>query len=89
MAALNKLYIVYIALDTNDNAQQIFESINSNGVKLCESDLIRNFILMNKDDALQTKLYTNYWSEIEKNINNDNKKLKNFFRFYLATKNFS
>lgn len=88
IAAIEKLYIVYIALDMNDNAQQIFESINSNGVQLNKSDLIRNFVLMNKEDMLQTKLYKNYWREIEKNVNDDNKKLEAFFRFYLATKNF-
>ena len=86
---LNKLYIVYISLDKTDNAQQIFESINSKGEGLRVSDLIRNFILMNKDDVTQTRLCKNYWKEIERNINFDNAKLEAFFRFYISTKNFA
>ena len=34
LGAINKLYVVYIQLDKEDNAQQIFESINSTGETL-------------------------------------------------------
>ena len=69
--AVDKLYVVYIQLDKDDNAQQIFESINSTGETLKASDLIRNYILMNKIDQVQTKYFTNYWKVIENNLEND------------------
>jgi len=86
--ALNKLYIVYIQLDKDDNAQQIFESINSTGESLTSADLIRNYVLMNKESHIQEKLYQEYWLELEK-IFNDSKNTEEFFRFYLASKDYT
>ena len=86
--AIDKLYVVYIQLDKDDNAQQIFESINSTGETLKASDLIRNYILMNKTDQVQTKYFTNYWKVIENNLENDASKLEEFFRFYVTIKNY-
>ena len=86
--AVDKLYVVYIQLDKDDNAQQIFESINSTGETLKASDLIRNYILMNKIDQVQTKYFTNYWKVIENNLENDSGKLEEFFRFYVTIKNY-
>ena len=45
--SIGKLQIVNITLDrTVDDAQAIFESLNSTGKELSESDLIRNYVLM-------------------------------------------
>ena len=62
--------IVYIKLDDRDNAQQIFESINSTGERLTASDLIRNFIMMDKSNEEQTTLYTKYWRRLEEVFDN-------------------
>jgi uncharacterized protein with ParB-like and HNH nuclease domain len=43
---IRKLIIVDIALDREDNPQLIFESLNSTGLDLSQSDLIRNYVLM-------------------------------------------
>ena len=45
--------------DDDDNAQEIFERINSTGVPLSLSDKIRNFVLMTDTD--QDRLYEDYW----------------------------
>ncbi len=87
IAGLNKLNIVCIPLYPDDSAQRIFESINSTGVKLTASDLIRNFLLMDLNNNQQEEYFNKYWFEIEKNISNDPKKLESFFRLYLAIKN--
>ena len=87
IAGLNKLNIVCIPLYPDDSAQRIFESINSTGVKLTASDLIRNFLLMDLNNNQQEEYFNKYWMEIEKNISNDPKKLESFFRVYLAIKN--
>lgn len=45
--SIGKLQIVNITLDrTMDDAQAIFESLNSTGKELSQSDLIRNYVLM-------------------------------------------
>ena len=54
---------------SEDNPQLIFESLNYSGKKLEESDLIRNYILMNLSANEQEKLYNSYWHPIEVNTN--------------------
>ncbi|MCS6267094.1 MAG: DUF262 domain-containing protein [Vampirovibrio sp.] len=54
---------------SEDNPQLIFESLNYSGKKLEESDLIRNYILMNQPATEQEKLYKLYWHPIEVNTN--------------------
>jgi uncharacterized protein with ParB-like and HNH nuclease domain/predicted transport protein len=62
-----KLIIVDCSLDrAHDNPQLIFESMNSTGRELSQADLIRNFILMGLEPALQTDLYKTYWRPMEK-----------------------
>ena len=85
--AIRNLYIVRIELEAGDDAQQIFESINSTGEKLTPADLIRNFIMMNRNNADQEHIYHTYWLKLEK-IFPESKKLSEFFRFFLATKNY-
>lgn len=80
-----KLFIVHIALNRrDDNPQLIFESINSTGVSLSQSDLIRNFLLMDKEAEEQTKLFENYWFKIEENLSSEN--ISDFVRDYLTMK---
>lgn len=55
--ALDKFKVVWIQLAKSEDPQQVFESINSTGVNLTAADLIRNFVLMNKSDNKQTKIY--------------------------------
>ena len=86
--ALQQLYIVNIPLIPDDNAQQIFESINSTGAPLYSSDLIRNFMLMNMESSRQEELYTKYWHNLELELKEPTK-IEDFFRFYLALKNYS
>ena len=45
-AAIGKLEIISITLDQGDNAQLIFDSLNSTGLALTEGDKIRNYVLM-------------------------------------------
>lgn len=87
--AINKLYMVVIPLFSTDNPQKIFESINSTGIKLTASDLIRNYILMTLPSETQESYYNNYWKQIEFNFACDAKKMEEFFRFFLASMNYS
>ncbi len=82
--AIGRLKIVDISLETGiDNPQLIFESLNSTGLDLSESDLIRNFILMNQDMKKQEELYQRYWRQIEKSCSF---KTDEFIRHYITLK---
>lgn len=82
--AIGKLQIINILLEPNDNAQLIFESLNSTGLALTEGDKIRNYILMNLEPKQQDDLYNRYWTKIEKCTQND---VSSFARDYLSIKN--
>ena len=86
--AVRELYIVRIELDTGDDAQQIFESINSTGEKLTAADLIRNYIMMRHTNDEQETIYEKYWLKLEK-IFPESKKMAEYFRFYLAAKTYT
>ena len=79
---IEKLTCAKIRLDFEDNAQEIFERINSTGVPLSLADKIRNYVLMT--EANQDILYEKYWLKIEQNI--DKKSITNFFLDYLNTR---
>lgn len=82
--AICTLEIIDISLDPlKDDAQLIFESLNSTGLDLTEGDKIRNFILMDCDAALQEKYYYQYWNKIEKNTGYE---VSDFARHYLTIK---
>lgn len=82
--ALQRLEGVVIALEQHDNAQLIFESLNSTGLDLSDVDLVRNYLLMNCEPIEQDRLYKDYWIKLEQNLNND---FINFLRDYLSLKN--
>ncbi|MBS6705401.1 MAG: DUF4268 domain-containing protein [Lachnospiraceae bacterium] len=82
-AAIGKLEIISITLDQSDNAQLIFESLNSTGLALTEGDKIRNYILMGLSAEEQNEFYENYWTKIEKCTAND---VSGFVRDYLSIK---
>ncbi|WP_307977698.1 DUF262 domain-containing protein [uncultured Phascolarctobacterium sp.] len=79
---IEKLICADIRLDTDDNAQEIFERINSTGIKLGLADLIRNYILMTDTD--QERLYEEYWLTMQNLL--PDKLLDNFFIDYLNMK---
>ncbi|MBL7002264.1 MAG: DUF262 domain-containing protein [Nitrosopumilus sp.] len=84
-----KLMIVSISLDrTSDDPQLIFESLNSTGLKLSQADLIRNFVLMGLEKALQKDIYHNYWYPMEQRFATmeDSKYFDRFMRDYLTVK---
>ena len=82
-AAIGRLEIISITLEPDDNAQLIFESLNSTGLALAEGDKIRNYILMGLSPKEQSKYYTGYWEKIEKCTRND---VSSFVRDYLSIK---
>lgn len=79
--AVKKLEVIDISLETGDNAQLIFESLNSTGLDLSEGDKIRNFVLMDLPEDIQSEYYAKFWNPIEVNTDYD---VSSFVRDYLA-----
>ncbi|GAA6889991.1 hypothetical protein CHC151_06340 [Helicobacter pylori] len=88
---LEKLKIVYIALTKEkDDPQLIFESMNSKGIELTQTDLIRNYIVMETEIEKQEGFYNKYWRAMEEdfkqNEKQDKKLFDRFVRHYLTIK---
>lgn len=82
---IGRLVVVDVTLDRGtDDPQLIFESLNSTGMDLSQSDLIRNFILMRLPEPEQTRLYETYWSKIEGLFRGSERTFDAFVRDYIA-----
>lgn len=84
---LEKLMIVWIALKKEkDDPQLIFESMNSKGVELTQTDLIRNYILMGLEPEKQKIFYKKYWRAMEEDFKQNETLFNQFVRHYLTIK---
>ncbi|MGN8296497.1 GmrSD restriction endonuclease domain-containing protein [Helicobacter pylori] len=84
---LEKLMIVWIALKKEkDDPQLIFESMNSKGIELTQTDLIRNYIVMETEVEKQEDFYNQYWRAIEEDFKQNETLFNRFVRHYLTIK---
>lgn len=85
---LEKLMIVWIALEKEkDDPQLIFESMNSKGIELTQTDLIRNYIVMETEtEEKQKNFYNQYWRAIEEDFKQNETLFDRFVRHYLTIK---
>lgn len=88
---LKRLIFVEISLERGkDDPQRIFESLNSTGLDLSQSDLIRNYILMDLDPKNQNKVFEQIWNPIEENARDLIKQkslVSDYIRDYLTLRN--
>ncbi|GAA9603780.1 DUF262 and DUF1524 domain-containing protein [Helicobacter pylori] len=86
---LEKLMIVEIALEKGkDDPQLIFESMNSKGMELTQTDLIRNYIVMETEIEKQEGFYNKYWRAMEEDFKQSKREnlFNKFVRHYLTIK---
>ncbi len=84
---LEKLMIVWIALEKGkDDPQLIFESMNSKGIELTQTDLIRNYIIMETEVKKQEDFYNQYWRAMEEDFKQNETLFNRFVRHYLTIK---
>ncbi len=86
---LEKLMIVYIALKKEKyDPQLIFESMNSKGMELAQTDLIRNYIVMETEIEKQEGFYNKYWRAMEEELKQSKREdlFNKFVRHYLTIK---
>lgn len=79
----------FITLEADDDSpQDIFESLNSTGLALTETDRIRNYLLMDLDVHVQRDIYTNVWCKIEGLFEEDEReeKMCEFIRDFLTSR---
>ncbi len=83
---LEKLMIVEVSLERKDDPQLIFESMNSKGIELTQTDLIRNYIVMETEIEKQEGFYNKYWRAMEEDFKQNKKWFDRFVRHYLTIK---
>lgn len=82
---ISNLKVVDVTLQRSiDDPQLIFESMNSTGVNLSQSDLVRNYLLMGLDEGEQTRLYDDYWCKIEDLFKSSSNAFDFFLRDYIT-----
>lgn len=61
------LQMVVIDLGVDENAQEIFETLNARGAQLTAADLIKNFIFqrLSESGAKVEQVYERYWKDFE------------------------
>lgn len=77
------LVFIEIELDPGDDAQLIFESLNSKGLDLSEGDKVRNFILMGFSQDVVKTYFRELWRPMEQNCQGE---LSAFIQYFLAIK---
>ncbi len=84
---LEKLMIVYIALKKEKyDPQLIFESMNSKGMELAQTDLIRNYVVMETEVEKREGFYNKYWRAMEEDFKQNETLFNQFVRHYLTIK---
>jgi uncharacterized protein with ParB-like and HNH nuclease domain len=61
----NRLSVVSIVLDIDDNPHLVFESLNAKGRPLTQADLIRNYFFMRIHVDEQEKIHAKYWEPMQ------------------------
>ena len=59
--SVERLVIIDLRLEQDDDPQLIFESLNSTGKDLTEADKVRNYLLMGLKQQQQEDFYFRYW----------------------------
>lgn len=83
---VKRITVVLIRIDPGDDAQEIFESMNSTGLDLTQTDLIQNYLLMSRDQEWQKSVFEKYWSPMEDLFKGERDRFDDFLRTYLIMK---
>ena len=80
---IRSLAFVEASLVKTDDPQMIYETLNSTGLALRTSDLIRNYVLLGVSAERQESLYERFWQKIEELYGKELDVLDDFLRDYL------
>lgn len=76
----DRLSVVSIVLDRDDNPYLVFESLNAKGAPLTQADLIRNFFFLRIHPERQEKMHAEYWEPMERLLDD---RLTDYIRHFL------
>ncbi len=76
----NRLSVVSIVLDYDDNPHLVFESLNAKGLPLTQSDLIRNYFFMRIHVDEQDSIYRQFWQPMQEMLGEN---LTEYIRHFL------
>lgn len=85
---IEKLKIVDILIEKEDDAESIFETVNTTGLDLTSTEIIKNYILMTVPASHQQNLYITHWYPMEKYFKtqkNGAAEFDLFFKYYLRS----
>ncbi len=86
----NGFYLVMISTLNSKEAFTIFETLNSRGLDLAASDIIKNHlmsIISSGNDATELAEVNESWNNISVKLDNDSKSLTKFIRTYWSASN--
>lgn len=66
----DRLALVFVTVSEGERPHKIFESINATGVRLTQSDLLRNYLFMALGERSDV-VYTQHWRPIEQAVGTD------------------
>ena len=87
---LESTLLLNVVLSETENENKVFETINSSGMVLRESDLIKNFVFffvhLDNFAEKETELMNKFTETIEKEIADEknDKRLNEFYRYFIA-----
>jgi alkylated DNA nucleotide flippase Atl1 len=70
----SRLSVVEITAEHGDNVYRIFESLNNTGVRLSQTDLLRNYVFMLLP-TIGERVYTRIWLPMQQELGADNLEL--------------
>jgi len=86
---IERINIVKVTLELEkDNPQTVFSSLNGGGLKLKDTDLIKNSIFMKIEREKQEELHSELWEKLENmpNEKNSDKEFAKFMQHFLTMK---
>lgn len=73
-AVVRGLALVVVTAEPSDNAHRIFESLNNTGLRLTQSDLLKNYLFMRLGEHAEM-VYENVWLPLERKLDSENLEL--------------
>lgn len=84
---IEKVILVKIHTDNNDNAYRIFETMNDRGLNLTSSEMLKGYVLSKITDEKQRQEIDSIWKEKVLKLNSYKKDLENdFFQAWFRAK---
>ncbi|NJN36909.1 MAG: DUF262 domain-containing protein [Nitrospiraceae bacterium] len=78
---LNRVFLVSIVLEQEDNPYSIFESLNAKGQPLTQADLVRNYFFMCIPSARHERIFSEKWAPMERSLGREH--METYIRHFI------